>query len=216
MAGRDFTPVMFALEKNVVHLSAHVTFGASGAPTLDTKNSKGFCNIAQNVVSFTGTTAIGTTVSAVSSFVGLYVGMVVAGAGITAGTTIASLNAGAGTLVLSAAATAAATVPLTATGGYTLTLGTCFPNKLDTYAKLLGFDYANDLSGIPGAAATAAGSPAAPVLFITNNSVQIAKVASITFMTGTTTGAGATFATVNPASGEGMYFRIMLCNSTAV
>lgn len=36
------------LEKQVVRLYAHVTFGASGAPTLDAKNSKGFVGVTKD------------------------------------------------------------------------------------------------------------------------------------------------------------------------
>jgi hypothetical protein len=183
-------------------------------PTLDTQNSKGFCNIAQGSVTFTGTTAIGTTVTAVSSFVGLYPGAKITGAGIPANTTIVSTNPGAATLVLSQAATAAATVPLAAGSGYVLTLGTQYATRLDTYAKLLGFDYANDLTALMGGAGVGPSTPAAPIVFITNNQVKVSGQASIAFQTGTLS--GSTFTASTPASGEGMYFRIMLGNSTSV
>lgn len=47
MANRNFSEYGLSLEKRVVHLFAHVTFGASGAPTLDTANSKGIASISR-------------------------------------------------------------------------------------------------------------------------------------------------------------------------
>lgn len=48
MANRWFTQFALTLEKQVVNLYAHVTFGSSGAPTLDAKNSKGVKSIVRN------------------------------------------------------------------------------------------------------------------------------------------------------------------------
>lgn len=48
MANRNFTQFSFTMERQVVSLYAHVTFGASGAPTLDTANSKGVVSVARN------------------------------------------------------------------------------------------------------------------------------------------------------------------------
>lgn len=48
MANRTFTQFGYTLERAVVSLYAHVTFGASGAPTLDTANSKGIVSITRN------------------------------------------------------------------------------------------------------------------------------------------------------------------------
>lgn len=45
MANRNFSEKQLSLEKAVVHLYAHITFGASGAPTLDTANSKGVVSV---------------------------------------------------------------------------------------------------------------------------------------------------------------------------
>jgi hypothetical protein len=46
MANRYFkNQYVYSMEKDVKQLFAHVTFGASGAPVLDTKNSKGFQSI---------------------------------------------------------------------------------------------------------------------------------------------------------------------------
>lgn len=48
MANRFWVNQSFQLEKNVVRLYAQVTFGASGAPTLVTANSKGIVSITRN------------------------------------------------------------------------------------------------------------------------------------------------------------------------
>lgn len=48
MANRNWVLPSFQLEKQVVRLYARVTFGATGAPTLDTKNSKGVLSITRN------------------------------------------------------------------------------------------------------------------------------------------------------------------------
>jgi len=45
MANRFFNQFAKTLEKEVVSLFAHVTFGATGAPTLDAVNSKGIVSI---------------------------------------------------------------------------------------------------------------------------------------------------------------------------
>lgn len=48
MANRSFVLPSFQLEKQVVRLYAQVTFGASGAPTLVTANSKGILSVTRN------------------------------------------------------------------------------------------------------------------------------------------------------------------------
>ena len=50
MANRWFQQFRFSLEKYVVDLYAHVTFGAAGAPTLDAPNSKGIASITRTGV----------------------------------------------------------------------------------------------------------------------------------------------------------------------
>jgi hypothetical protein len=45
---RYLTQFPLSFEKRVVNVFAHVTFGASGAPTLDTVNSKGILSIVRN------------------------------------------------------------------------------------------------------------------------------------------------------------------------
>ena len=47
MANRFFQQFRFSLEKYVVDLWAHVSFGAAGAPTLDVANSKGIASISR-------------------------------------------------------------------------------------------------------------------------------------------------------------------------
>lgn len=48
MANRFWNTPSFQLEKGVVRLYAHITFGASGAPTLVTAHSKGFTSVTKN------------------------------------------------------------------------------------------------------------------------------------------------------------------------
>lgn len=48
MANRFFNQFGKSLEKEVVHLFAKVTFGSSGAPTLDAVNSKGIVSVTRN------------------------------------------------------------------------------------------------------------------------------------------------------------------------
>lgn len=48
MANREFNQFGQTMEKCVVKLFAHVTFGATGAPTLDRSNSKGIVSVTRN------------------------------------------------------------------------------------------------------------------------------------------------------------------------
>ncbi len=48
MANRWFTQWLWSMEKNPAQLWGYVTFGASGAPTLDGINSKGIKSIVRN------------------------------------------------------------------------------------------------------------------------------------------------------------------------
>jgi len=48
MANRWFTQFPKTLEKEVCSIYARVTFGSSGAPTLDTTNSKGIVSVTRN------------------------------------------------------------------------------------------------------------------------------------------------------------------------
>lgn len=213
MSNRMGTPVAFTLEKNVSQLSCNITFGALGVPTKVALNSKGFCNVTQNTVSFTATGTSTTSITGVSNFTGLYNGMILTGTNVAANSIISALNPGAGTFTLSQATTGAITA-VTATGGYTLQLGTQAGVKLDTYVKLLGLSVLNDLTALQGGVSTGASAPAASHWFMTNNSVSKAGLASVTLMCGT--GNGATFVQVNPASGEAVEIQMMLGGSTAI
>lgn len=216
MANRNFTPVLFGLEKNLVLLGAHITFGANGAPTLDAINSKGFLSVAQFSTSFTATASTTASFTAVSNFTDLYNGMTISGTNIAASSIISAINAGAGTFTSSNASTGVVSA-VTATGGYTLSLGALIQNspRRDTYAKLIDLDIISDLSGLQGGASTQAGTPAAPSWFMIQNNVANGSLANVVLMCGTMNGAGATFKAVQPASGEGIYVRMLLCNSTA-
>jgi len=215
MANRQFTPVLFALEKNVVFLSAKFSVGASGVPTIDALNSKGICSIAQKTLTFTATSATGTGLTAVSSFAGLYVGMAITGSGIPAGTTIVSMNAGAGTMVISQATTTTVVgLTATVTGGYTIQFGTQAGVRLDTYNKLMMIERINDMTGLQGAAATAPSAPVAPAMLLVNNSISTSLIASVTVVFGSyATGA---FVASQPASGEIIRMLFVLGNSTAI
>lgn len=48
MANRYMTQFQLTLEKKVSTIFAHVTFGATGAPTLDAANSKGVVSVTRN------------------------------------------------------------------------------------------------------------------------------------------------------------------------
>lgn len=220
MADRDYCPVQYAMEKKVVTLSAHITFGASGAPTLDTSNSKGFCNVAQFTTSFTATASSTASYTAVSNFTNLYNGMIMSGTNVAAGSVISAINAGAGTLTSAQASTGVVSA-VTATGGYVLQLGRLAALQVDNYVKILGFSIVPDLSGLPGAAATQASVPAAPGWFMFRNNVSASipsssgvLAATIGLMCGTWS--AGTFVQKQPASGEGIYFKVQLGNSTAL
>lgn len=217
MADRDFSTVLFAMEKKVVLLSAHITFGASGAPTLDSANSLGFLSAAQFTKSFTATASSTASFTAVSNFTNLYNGMIISGTNIPANSVISSINAGAGTFTSSNASTGVVSA-VTATGGYVLRLGKQLQNgaSLDTYPKLLGVSIIKDLSGLPGAASTQASVSTAPEWFMIGNTVSsntASTGAAITLMCGSLS--GATFTQAQPASGEGIIVKLMLGNSTA-
>ena len=218
MADRDFCPLAYTMEKKVVTLSAHVTFGANGVPTLDAINSKGFLSAALLVKSFTATASSTASFTAVSDFTNLYQGMVLTGTNIPASTTIsASINGPAGTFTASQASTGVVSA-VKATGGYVLRLGKQLQNgaSLDVYNKILGVSILPDLSALSGGAAVTALAPAAPTWFMIGNTVASGTAstgASITLMCGTMSAGVVTF--VPPASGEGIYVKVLLCNSTA-
>lgn len=228
MANRYGTPILFAMEKNVTLLSARISFGANGVPTLDSANSKGFCNVSLGSISFTGTTANASpTVSSVSSFAGLYKGMTVQDSGPTnVNSTISSMNAGGGTITLAGNATGTNT-GLTASGGrYVLQLGTQAGVRLDTYYKMLFMDFCWDVSSAAaqGGASTLALAPANLVPFVVGNNVNVRTIpgtaasaatdASITIQMGTSSGSN--FTAGVPASGEVLRIYLALCNSSAL
>lgn len=220
MADRDFCPVQYTMEKKVVTLGAHITFGAAGAPTLDTSNSKGFCNVAQFTQAFTATASSTASFTAVSSFAGLYNGMIISGTNIAANSVVSALNAGAGTFTSSQASTGVVSA-VTATGGYVIQLGRLAALQVDNYVKILGYSIIPDLSGLPGAASTQASVPAAPGWFMFRNNVSASIPSSSGVLAGTIglmcgTWSAGTFVQKQPASGEGIYFQVMLGNSTAL
>lgn len=221
MADRDFTAVLYSMEKKVTILSAHVTFAANGVPTLDPLNSKGFLGITQQSVSFTATGTSTTSITGVSNFTGLYNGMILSGTNVATGSVISAINASAGTFTLSIATTGAISA-VTATGGYQLQMGKVSygVNSLDTYPKILGVNIFSDESALPGAVATQASAPAWTDWFINKNTVSSNTAvtgASVYFQLGYASGSGAAnWKTVNPATSEGIYVQVIMCNSTAL
>ncbi len=182
-------PVCFAMEPDVVSLFARATFGAAGAPTLVQNDSKGFCQWAASSQVWTGTTTnSSTSVTGMKSLYGVYNGMSVTGTGIPASTTVTAVNPSAGTLTLSQAATGSATVALTFSGGqYILTLGSQLTpfTKLDTYPRLLDFDYFWDsITNAKLQTSSSPSAPAAPFVFLVAN--QIAFASQTFIATGTT------------------------------
>jgi hypothetical protein len=225
-------PISFTLEPDVVSLFANISFGAAGAPTLNQGPypkifSKGFCNISRNAISFTATLDGSTAVlTAVSSFAGLYVGMIVTGVGIPAASTIVSMNAGAATLTISANTTAASTEVVSAAGGqYILQLGTQAGVRLDTYNHLLGLSPEWDEVANQGGASTLASAPSANVLFLIGNQTSVRTIpstaassltdATITFQCGYYNGSDA-FVAKDPDSGSVLRLAMQLGRSSAI
>ncbi len=226
MAGRNFTPVSFGLEKNIVQLYARVVFGGSGVPLLDTNNSKGFCNAAINAPSFTGTTSSGSaTISSVTSFAGLFTGMTLTGTGV--GGTIGTMTAATASLVMSAPATSAqATTTVTATGGqYVLQLGTQAGVRLDSYNKILelGCIFDESTGSATGGYQVLQLAPAAQNSFIVGNKSNIRTIPATSTSNSTDctvvvqfgNGAGTSFVAAAPAAGEVLRLNLNLGNSTA-
>lgn len=227
MANRLMHPVMFAFEADTCHLFAKISFGAAGAPTLDTTQCKGFCNITRKTISITGDiTNASPTVSNVSSFAGIYNGMSITGTGIPANTTISAKNPGAGTITLSQNATATtSTLAISVAGGqYVIQLGRQAGVQLDTYTKLLGLSHNWDESGLQGGVSTGASSPAAPAMFIVGNNTKVVTSprtiataltdATLTIQFGHFS--GATFVAADPASGEIVRLAAQFSRSTAI
>lgn len=229
MAMRYYTPVMFGLEKNIVHLYAQVTFDGAGIPTLNALNSKGICAVHQQSVMLTGgvvnsTTSIGT----VSSFAGLYRGMTVSGTGMAGTNTIASMSASGDTITMAKQNIITGDgITLTASGGrYLFQFGSQEAMKLDTYNKLLGVQVSYDmtLASASGSLTALALAPQAPGYFVVSNltnTVTIPKVstsgstdASLSLQFGS--GAGNDFVAFNPVAGTTMRIQFSFCNSTAI
>lgn len=230
MANRYANPVLFAMEPNLTILSARVTFGATGIPTLDTTNSKGVCNFAVDAVAFNAN-SVGSsaTLSSVTSFAGLYNGMTLAGG--LAGT-VSSITAGSGLITL-ASGTGVPTTNggiLTATGGrFRLQLGTQAAVRLDTYYKLLSVNYSWDMSSssAAGSASVQALAPAAPNVFIAQNNTRVRTIpgtattastdCSLVIQMGNSlAGAGGNFTAKDPVAGEALRIYMVFGNSSAI
>ncbi len=97
----------------------------------------------------------------------------------------------------------------TGKGKYTLSFGTVGQQPtvpaLDTYYKVLSVSKLWDTSGIAGAA------PAAPLMYLTNNSVAVANTASVTLQCTNSTGSAVA---TNPAAGARLYLEFELGNSS--
>lgn len=224
---RLLRPVQFAFEPDVVNIFGKISFGAAGAPTMDTTQCKGLCNVTRKSISITGDIAnTSPTVSNVSSFAGLYNGMSITGTGIPASTTILSMTPGSGTITLSANATATtSTLAITVAGGqYVIQLGRTAGVNLDTYNKLLGLHHTWDETGLQGGASTGASSPAAPAMFLVGNLTNTVTVpptvasaltsATLTVQFGTLS--AGTFVAKDPASGEIVRLALQMCRSSAI
>lgn len=223
MSNRLFRPVMFAAEPDVVFLFASVTFGASGAPTLNQTSpntSKGFCSVTRNNISITGnTTAQSNIISGVNSFANLYVGMSISdnGTNIQPSTTIVALNANSGTIEISQPAIAGNNaVALTVAGGlFTFTFGRNLAlNQLDTYVKCLNVDVTFSEQNNAGGVSTGASAPAAGEIFLVQNNLQSSSLANIWLQHGV--GNGSNFVAVDPDNGSIGQYAFCLGRSTAV
>lgn len=231
MANRYYDAVAFTLEKNVVTLSANVSFGATGIPTLNTLASKGICNFAVDALAFNAN-SVGSsaTLSSVTSFSGLYNGMTLSGSlgtgtisSITAGSRLITLTSGTGITTTNGAL-------VNATGGrFRVQFGQQAAKRLDTYNKLMGFQYSWDYSSAStsGGALIQAVAPNAPETFIVQNNTQVRTIpqtltsgstdASLVIQTGNYLGgAGQNFTAANPVAGSILRLVFVFGNSTAI
>lgn len=233
MANVYASPVLFTKEKNVFILSARVQFGASGAAVLNTTASKGFCSVANESVAFSGaTTNSTTTLSSVSSFDGLFYGMVVTGpAGeLGAGTITANSFSAAGkSVTLSAQSITTNTAgAYNATGGrYRFQLGTQAAKQLTPFVKILGVNVRFDVStgSASGSAVALQSAPVAPNAFVVDNNISVRTIpqtatsgstdASFALQFGYGQGPGTGFVAAAPGDGEIAYVEVILGNSTA-
>lgn len=187
-------PIMFAFEPDVTKVFAMAQFGAAGAPTLNTANSKGVCQWAASTQVWKATTSnTSASVTAAESLYGVYNGMSVTGTGIPASTTVSAVNPSAGTLTLSNAATASnVATPLTFSGGqYIVTFGSQYTpfKRLDNYVKLLQMTYNWDVA--VNAKLQTSSSPSAPaawmVFLVSNQSALANQSFTVTGTTATST-----------------------------
>lgn len=232
MASTYGYPVMFTKEGNTWKIFGHVTFGATGVPSLDTKNSRGICSIANETIAFSGaTTSSSLTITSVSSFNGLYTGMAITGAsGFQANTTIGTISAATGSIVLTQAVvtgSSTGSLALFASGGrYRIQFGQQAAQRLDTYVKLLDFNVAFSCaaSSASGSVGVAAQAPTANDTILVSNNVRTRTIPA-TLVSGSTdasvaiqfgTGSGAGFVAADPAKNESIRFSFTLGNlSTA-
>ena len=234
MANRNYTPVQFALEKNVVTLAARVVFNPSGVPVLDTNNSKGICAIHPESVTFTGaTTNSVTSVGTVSSFAGVYPGMTVTAStgSLQATTKIANMGADLSIILDKQAILTGAANTLVADGGrYRFQFGSQENIRLDAYNKLLYTQVVWDMttSSAVGSATAVALAPAAPQMFIVDNDVATLTLprtlatqstdCSLAVQFGFTTASATSnfFRAATPANGESCRVLFVFGNSTAI
>lgn len=242
MANRNYSPLHFALEKNVVTLSARVVFDTNGSPILDPINSKGIAAIHSESVSFTGATSSGSsTIGTISSFRGIYTGMnVTSSATARDGTMVTALRAGV-TLSVGADKPFEVNDPVSfvASGGrYRIQFGAQEVVRLDTYNKIMytQISWHETTSSANGTATSVALNPIAPQMFVVDNKIATKTVpptittnstdASIAIQLGFTTGSGSytvgsgatngnVFVARNPQAGEVMHLLFVLGNSTA-
>lgn len=226
MAGRNFTPVSFGLEKNIVQIYARVVFGQNGVPLLDTTNSKGFCNVAISAPVFSGTTSSGSsTITSVSSFAGLFTGMTLSGGG--ANGTIGTMTALTSSVVMTSPATSAGTSSISATGGqYIFQLGTQAGTRLDAYAKVLdvGVSFDESTGSASGGYQVLQTYPAAGDFCIVANNTKTRTIpatatsnstdCTLTLQFGNVVPGGLVVAT--PFNGEVLRVNVNLGNSTSI
>lgn len=226
MANRYNNPVSFALEPNVVTLSCHVTFGATGVPSVDAINSKGIANVSNQSIAFTGATSSGSsTITSVSSFAGLFTGQTISGASVAGSPTIGTISAATGSVVLSGPVGAG--TAFNATGGrYLFQMGLNVGNRLDSYFKLLYVHTAWDesSSSASGSAGVAALAPAASTQFMVANNTRTRTIPATQATASTDcslslqygVGAGTGFVAKDPVAGEGIRVIFVFGNSSAI
>lgn len=232
MANVYATPVLFTKEKNVFMLSAVIVFGPSGAASLDTTASKGFCAVNPDTITLTGgTTNSSTSLGSVSSFAGIFQGMTIVGAAgeLQAATTVSSYSATTKTITLSKQVilTSGSSTYQVSGGRYRLQLGTLAAQNLTPFVKVMGVDIVPDVTtgSSVGTAAQIQLAPAYSSAFLVQNNVSIRTIpqtttsgstdASIVLQFGIGNGPGTGFTAVTPSDGERCRVVLTLGNSTA-